>query len=40
MLYLVKWKDLSYDKSTWEVIDDSPHLRGGAVAVKHYEEMK
>ncbi|XP_019855875.1 PREDICTED: chromodomain-helicase-DNA-binding protein 5-like isoform X1 [Amphimedon queenslandica] len=38
-LYLVKWKDLPYDKATWEALDESSHIRGAAAAIKQYEEM-
>lgn len=39
-LYLVKWKDLPYDKATWEVLDETSHIRGAAAAVKLYEDMR
>lgn len=40
-LYLVKWKDLPYNKATWEPLDeDYTHLHGASDAIKQYEKLK
>ncbi|XP_024084977.1 chromodomain-helicase-DNA-binding protein Mi-2 homolog isoform X4 [Cimex lectularius] len=37
-LYLVKWRDLSYDQATWE--DENEDIPGLKRAVDYYQEMK
>ncbi|XP_034241985.1 chromodomain-helicase-DNA-binding protein Mi-2 homolog isoform X2 [Thrips palmi] len=38
MLYLVKWRDLSYESATWEEDDDSTH--GLKQAVEYYMDLR
>lgn len=40
ILYLIKWRDLPYEKATWEVLDEKSHLRGAAEAVKQYDKLR
>jgi len=39
-LYLVKWKELSYTSSTWEVLDSDCGLKGATEAVQDFNKLK
>ena len=38
--YLVKWRELPYEKSTWENLDDSCMFRGAEDAIRQYEKLR
>ena len=38
--YLVKWRDLSYSKATWEELGKDCGLKGVEEAIKNYEELR
>ena len=38
--FLVKWRDLPYDKATWEDIGEDFPVKGAYEAVKNFEKIK
>ena len=38
--YLVKWRDLSYSKSTWEELGKDCGLKGAEEAIQDYEDLR
>ena len=36
----MKWRDLPYDKATWEYLDEDCPLRGATEAVKNFEKIR
>ena len=38
--FLVKWRDVPYDKATWESIGEDYPVKGAYEAVKEFEKIK
>lgn len=38
--YLVKWRDLSYSKATWEELGKDCGLKGAEEAIQSYEDLR
>ena len=38
--YLVKWRELPYEQSTWEDLDSDSHLKGAATAIEDYNQRR
>ncbi len=36
----MKWRDLAYDKATWETLNETPSLKGAEQAIKQFEKLK